>query len=335
VIEHDGQRLRDADLAPFRAAIAAGADAVMSSHAAYPALTGRRDLPGTVAEAVLTRLLRDELGFAGVAITDALDMGALAQGAGQVVEAIAALCAGADLLLATTARGMAERLAEGLGVAASRGLLDGERLAASAERIAQLAALLAAAPRPDLDVVGCAAHGELASELAARALTLVRDPARVLPLGIDGPVLAVMPQPFDRTPADTSSSVEPALAAALRGHGWEVREHVGAADPDAAEIAAVRRLAEGAAAVVVGTIDAFAFPGQVAMVEALAATGLPVVTVSLRMPDVHALPAGTTHVCTYAIHRPSLDALAAALRGTAGFPGRLPVALPAPVGGAA
>lgn len=335
VIDRDADRLRAADLAPFRAAMAAGADAVMSSHAAYPALTGRPDLPGTVSTALLTDLLRDELGFGGVAITDALDMGALAQGAGQVVEAVAALRAGADLLLATTEQDMAQRLAEGLAVAASRGLLDSTRLAASAERIHVLAARLHAAPRPDLDVVGCRAHRELAAELAALALTLVRDPGGLLPLRTGSAVLALMPRPFDRTPADTSSTVDPHLAPALRAAGLEVVEHVLPADPDAAEIAAVLPLAAGVDAAVVGTIDAFAHPGQVALVEALQSDGTRVVTASLRTPDAHALPGRTTHVCSYAVHRPSMDALARALVGDAAFPGRLPVTLPAQHGGGA
>lgn len=328
VIDHDADRLRAADLAPFRAALDAGAEAVMSSHAAYPALTGRDDLPGTVAEEVLTGLLRRELGFGGVAVTDALDMGALAQGGGQVIEAVAALRAGADLLLATAAQGSPERLVEGLAVATSRGLLDRARLAASSRRVRALAGRLGATPRPGLDVVGCAAHRGLAAELAARALTLVRDPGGVLPLTAGEVVLAVMPRPFDRTPADTSATVGAHLGPALRGAGLQVREHVTAPDPGADEIGAVVRLAAGTAAAVVGTVDAFAHPGQVALVTALVAAGVRVTTVSLRVPDVHALPAATTHACTYGLHRPSLDALAAALTGAAGFPGRLPVSLP-------
>ena len=85
----------------------------------------------------------------------------------------------------------------------------------------------------------------------------------------------------------------------------------------------------GAATVVVGTIVASADPAQVRLVEALLATGRPVVTVALRTPwDLAAYPAAGTHVAAWGILPPTLEALAAALFGAIPFRGRLPVRVP-------
>ena len=199
------------EFVPFRAAFAAGARLAMSGHVALPAVTGRDDLPGTLSRAVMTDLLRRDLGFEGVTISDALDMRALAQGPAQVLDVLAAVRAGVDLLLASADPEALARIEETLVRAVARELLDPAEVAATERRVAALRAWLGSAgPAPDLSVVGSAEHLALAAELAARSITLVRDPGGLLPLtGESGPILAVMPRPADLTPADTSSTVAP------------------------------------------------------------------------------------------------------------------------------
>jgi beta-N-acetylhexosaminidase len=336
-VDADASTLRARELAPFRHGIAAGAELIMSSHAAVPAIGGSAELPATSDPAVATGLLRDELGFEGVAMSDALNMRALAQGpAGRAIEAIAALRAGLDLLL-LTADPAGDELDDALALAAARGLVDPAATEASLARVAALRARLAGAPadgEPSLEVVGSAGHRALADELARRSITLVRD-AGLLPLRLeaDDEVVVVMPRPADLTPADTSSTVAPGLAAAIRAHHARVTEHLVGWDPTSDEIAAARAAADGADLLVIGTISASLAPGQVALVEALLGIGTPAVTVALRTPwDIDAYPAATTHACTYSILEPSLVALADALFGRAPFPGRLPVRVAAAVG---
>jgi beta-N-acetylhexosaminidase len=337
--EVDAGLLRERELVPFRGGIAAGAPMVMVGHAAVASLTGRDDLPATLAAPIVTALLRDELGFRGVAISDALNMRALAQGgAGSAIEAIAGLRAGLDLLLLTPdAAATLDALDEALVLAVNRGLLPTEGAVTSLGRVAALRRRLAASPvggEPDLSVIGCSAHQALAAELASRSITLVRDDGNLLPLRLDpaADVVAIMPRPADLTPADTSSTVAPGLADAIRRHHPRVTAHVVTQDPDDAEIAAARAAAAGADLVVIGTISASQQRGQVALVESLLGLGRPTVTVALRTPwDGDAYQAAGTHVCTYSVLEPSLLALADALFGLAPFPGRLPVRLQATV----
>ena len=336
VVEAD--LMRERELVPFGSGIAAGAPMVMVGHAAVAALTGRADLPATLAAPIVTALLRDELGFGGVAISDALNMRALAQDdAGRAIEAIAGLRAGLDLLL-LTAGDEGAALDDALVLAVSRGLVPADGVAASLARVAALRRRLASPPadgEPETSVIGCAAHRGLADELARRSVTLVRDDGNLLPLRLDpgAEVVAIMPQPADLTPADTSSTVAPGLADAIRRHHPRVTAHVVAQDPGDAEIAGARTAAAGADLLVIGTISASLQPGQVALVESLLALGRPTITVALRTPwDLDAYPAATTHVCTYSVLEPSLEALADALFGLAPFEGRLPVQLRATVG---
>jgi beta-N-acetylhexosaminidase len=168
----------------------------------------------------------------------------------------------------------------------------------------------------------------LAREVAARALTLVRDDASLLPLrlGADARVAAVMPKPADLTPADTSSRVVPGLAPALRRHISAVDELLVPTVPAPDDIAAIVEATLRHEVVVLGTIGASFVPQQADLARALLAAHPRVVTVALRTPwDLATYAESRTHMCTYSILQESLDALADALLGHASFPGTLPV----------
>ena len=232
VVRSDRRTLDAGELVPFRAAIAAGAKLAMSAHVAVPALNDDPTLPATLSRTVMTGTLRDELGFAGVSISDALDMRALAQGAAQAVEVIAAIRAGDDLLLTTADATARRRIEATLLAAAARHLFEPADLDASRARLADLRRWLGGTtPQPDLDVIGSAAHVALSRELAERALTRTdRAPDGAEPAPISVPpsarILAIMPEPADLTPADTSSLVAPGLGRALRTRFSSVEEVV-------------------------------------------------------------------------------------------------------------
>jgi beta-N-acetylhexosaminidase len=326
--------LESREFVPFRAAFAAGARMAMSGHFALPAVSGRDDLQTTLSRAVMTDLLRRDLGFEGVTISDALDMRALAQGPDQAVDVVAAIRAGVDLLLASADPEALERIEHTLVRAADRELFDADEVAGTERRLAALREWLASAPpQPDLSIVRGAEHAGLLAELALRSITLVADPARILPVrsGTARRILAIMPRPTDLTPADTSSTVPPVLGAALRRYHADVNEVVVEPEPDAASIAAIRDLAAAADHVVIGTIDAHRLTSQLALVEAVAATGTPTIAVAMRGPwDVASYPAGVTALATYSILPESVVVLAAVISGMAAIRGRLPVRVAVP-----
>lgn len=320
------------EFVPFRAAVAEGVRMAMSGHFALPAISRRDDLPSTLSRAVMTDLVRGDFGFAGVTISDALDMRALAQGLAQALDVVAAVRAGVDLLLAAADPVALQRIEETLVHAAARELFDRGELAAADARISGLRRWLATdsrGPVPELDVVGCAAHRALAATLAARSITRVGDRDGQAAIG-EGPLLAIMPRPADLTPADTSSAVPPSLAPALRRHRRAVEEIVVDQRPDDATIAAVReRVTRGdLATVIIGTIDGHRQREQLALVDAIHASGVPTVAIAMRGPwDVVGYPPGVTALATYSILPGSFDALADVLVGRTPATGRLPVTL--------
>jgi beta-N-acetylhexosaminidase len=128
--------LADSDLVPFRAAIAAGVRTVMTAHVRFPAVD---DKPATISRRWLTEVLRGELGFAGVIITDALDMAAIGDSAESAAGAVGALAAGADLLCLSAGRAAQQRAVSALEAAVADGSVSRRRIAEAAERVQALA----------------------------------------------------------------------------------------------------------------------------------------------------------------------------------------------------
>ena len=339
VVHGSAADLEANEFAPFRAGIAAGARLVMSAHVAVPALTGDPTLPATLSRTVMGGTLRDGLGFRGLTISDAFDMHALAQGAAQAVEVIAAIRAGIDLLLCAPGRPAQRRIEETLSAAACPRLV----------RTGRTGGLERAPGRPSILARG---RGNAARPRCRRLRRARGDLARARGAGADQArsrgrrrqgrerapivfapgtrILAIMPEPTDLTPADTSSAVPPGLGRALRTRFASVDDVVVPVAPGDAEIGGLRTRAESFDAVVVGTIEAHRQSRQAALVRAIAETGTPTVAVAMRTPwDAVVYPEGVPAIATYSILPDSLEALARALAGEIGFPGRLPVAVPA------
>jgi len=159
--------LRALDLAPFRAAIAARLPLLMSAHVRYPALDA--EAPGTLSRAICTDLLRRELGFEGVLVSDDLEMGAITGTLGPGPAALAALRAGVDLLLICHREDRQQAALEAIVQAASTSSADRARLEEAEARVAALRASLpasrAVAPELALERVHASVHAELLAAL--------------------------------------------------------------------------------------------------------------------------------------------------------------------------
>jgi beta-N-acetylhexosaminidase len=322
------EEIAQRELVPFRAAIQAGVRMVMAGHVAVPSITSDDDLPASLAREIVTTLLREELDFDGLAITDALDMRAVAQGAAQVVDVITAVRAGEDLLLGTADTELIARMSEGVAQAEKRGLVDRASGRAVAERLRLLRAWLSRFDQPALEVVGCAEHTAIAREVAQRSITLVRNDDGLLPLRLaaDARVAVLQAAPSRLTPADTSERVAPTLAAAIRRRAPQTDELVTSVDPTSEEIAALRDKVRGYDAVICATAVANLRPEQAALGRVIGEANNRTVLIALRTPwDILAVPEARTYVCSYGALPPTTEALAAALFGEIPFGGHLPV----------
>jgi len=330
-VSHTLERLQQVEFPPFKAAIAADAKLIMTAHLAMPAIDGPDAPPATLSRRILNGLLREELGFEGVIITDAMDMKAIRQGDALGEDALRAINAGADLLLLTSNPDDQRCVYESLVAAIQNGKLDEESTSASIERILSLKRWLTEYPQPDLSVVGCAEHQAVADEIAERSITLVRNETSLLPLKLNPEqrIAAIIPKPIDLTPADTSSYITSELGAALRQYHPTVDEYLISYAPESDEIVTLLERLRDYDMLIIGTLNAYASPNQAEFVRQALKLGIPSVVVALRLPyDLSVFPDAETYICTYSILEPSMWALAKALFGKIKFEGKLPVSIP-------
>jgi len=262
-VPHTLERLEAVEFPPFSAAIQVDVKAVMSAHLALPAIDGTDALPATLSKAILTDLLRSQLGFTGATVSDAMDMHAIRQGKFLAEECARAAKAGIDLLLITADPADHERAWDGLSKAYLNEPQSQGGFQDSVMRISTLKNWLAVNDRkPSLDMVGCAEHLAVAEEIAERSVTLVRDDACLLPatLNPEQRISVILPRPADLTPADTSSYVIPDLAGALRGYHPNVDEIVLPFAPDDQQIQETLKRVNGSDLIVCTTLNAFDCP---------------------------------------------------------------------------
>ena len=185
VIRVDRERLDRVELVPFREAIAAGMGAVMSAHVSIPSLTGSISTPGTLSPAVLSDLLRGEMGFDGLIVTDAMDMAAISRRFGSREAVVRALEAGADIILMPEDPGEAR---ESLAAAVRSGRVSEARLDRSVGRILALKEEMGLDRNRFTDIaalhrkVGIPEHLDRAREVAEASITLLRNRRNLLSL---------------------------------------------------------------------------------------------------------------------------------------------------------
>jgi beta-glucosidase-like glycosyl hydrolase/CubicO group peptidase (beta-lactamase class C family) len=335
VVQGDRVALAERELVPFRAAIGAGVDAVMTAHVALPDLLGPDAPPATLAPEVLTGLLREELGFTGLVVTDALQMAAVAEGYGPGEATVRALEAGSDILLMPEDIGAA---LDAIEAAVAQGRLRETRIRASAHRVltAKARAGLHRERYVDLeavdDVVGSRAHRAVADSVAVRSLVLLRDPAGVFgtPPKDSLDILSVTVALEWDLPAGRT------LDAGLRDAGHRVTSIRLEPDVDASEAERLQERLAAADQVVlgvylptrVGTSRDVLSPALRAVLRQAARTR-PTLAVLLGSPYVVAsLPPEASILLAWGGREISQRAASRAFLGQVDIQGRLPVTLP-------
>ncbi len=341
VVGGDQARLESVELAPFRAAIGAGVSSIMTAHLAVPAIEPNAKLPATLSKNVLTGLLREQMGFRGLIVTDALVMGGITTQYLPGEAAVRALEAGADVLLIPPDPETAFRA---LLDAVKSGRISQQRLNQSVERILRAKARLGLHRQRlvDLNKIGQLVHDPKfqtkAEEIANRSITLVRDEKKAVPLKLDGQkkLMALLVAADPGTPGETFAA--------------EIRKRVENAEvvrvgPELSEARAEEVLKRAAAAdsIVAGLfVRVTAWKGtvgmpeaQVALLKKLAALEKPLAVVSFGNPYlIRSFPEVGTYLCAFSLADVSERAAARAVFGEISITGHLPVSIPdiAPLG---
>jgi beta-N-acetylhexosaminidase len=302
-VDGDLAMLRRRDLPPFTAAIAAGVRAVMPGHLVVPGLTGA--LPATWSAAALTGLLRGELGFTGVIISDGLEMRAVCDPHGLPEAAVRATAAGADLLCLGRDQDEADYLAvrTALAQAVAAGRLPAGRLAEAGDRVAELRSWLARSA-----AVAAASSAAAAGSANGTGLTAAR--RAVLVSGLVHPLIDPVVVEL-RPPHNMAAGGVPwGLGPWLGGHAV-VRIDTGVLEAERADaVRDVLARASGRPLVVV-VRDAHRHSAARAVTRALLAAHPDAVVVEMGLPIWR--PPGGAYVATYGAARTNGQAAAEVL----------------------
>jgi beta-N-acetylhexosaminidase len=332
-LEANRERIETVELAPFRAAITAGVDAVMSAHMAVPALEPQ-NIPATVSHEILTGVLRNQLAFHGLVVTDAMDMLGLAKMFDSGEASVRALEAGVDMLLIPA---NPEQAIAGVTAAVRSGRITRRRLEDSVARVLDAKLRLGLTKRRTVDVE---AVGDVISEprtfdiaqrVANEAVTLLKNEKTAVPLA---------------TPSRACLSV--LTGGRYSQYGREMMREFRESAPgmkisvfdSTTPAVELQHAAQEDASCTANVVAAFAGPsaykGNVALPEELAAFvntltqgSAPVVMVALGNPYLlRSFPTVSAYLATFSTTSTSETAAVRALLGQIPITGHTPVSIP-------
>jgi len=335
ILEMGRERLESIEFVPFRRAIEAGVDSVMTAHVAIPQLTKGAKTPATLSGEILTDVLKNTLGFRGIVVTDSLEMDGIKKHYGNGEVAVAAVNAGVDVLLlppdAVEAIDAVER-------AVKSGEISEKRIDESVKKILYAKQRLGLDKNRTTDIekigniVSSPENIELADEIAGKAVTVIKDEKRLLPLNpsdkrrVFGLVL---------TPVVDAASGMTFLDTFRERFPDAQTEWVNSRVPEA-QLAAIEKAVAAADIVVVATLSRLATGRNIGIpdkhlgiIKKMASQKKPVVWVCLGSPYLLRIaPEIGTILCTFSYSENSQEAAVRALTGESRISGKMPVSIP-------
>lgn len=343
VITYDRARLHDVELVPFRRGVEQGAEAVMAAHIELPALDPAPQTPATFSRPILHDLLRQELGFGGLVYTDSMSMDAVAKMVTPDEGAVRALAAGADQILDSP-----DPIAafNGIKRAVASGRLAQAQIDEPVRRALRAKASVGLHRTRAIDLeavpskVGGRAHAAIAEEAFARAITLVKDDRRQVPLTAprDAPImyLSVLDYPSGWQIAAPSRTFIPELKKRWpQVTSIEVSDHTPMSELDLVRAVAPRYAAVIASVFVRSTSGSGRLDLAAELVRLLKdlsriteRADVPLVTVFFGNPYTASfVPELPAMLLTYDFYDQAERAAVRAIAGEAWLSGRLPVTL--------
>jgi beta-N-acetylhexosaminidase len=336
LIEASRSRMDSVELVPFQAAVDAGMGAVMTAHISVPALNGGNGDPATLSAAVMNDLLRGQMGFDGILVTDAMDMGAIERGWGREEAAVRAVEAGADILLMPPSP---QAAIEGVLNAVAEGRISEDRIDRSVLRLLRTKERLGLHRQRTVplervpEVVGIPSHTEVAGRVARESITLLRNERDLLPL-LGTPGARVISVTYRRE-ADVLAGRY--FNGTLRERYRRLQTVDVTRDSNPAIYEGLLDQARRSSLVVVSLyVTALSYSGTVAIpeetstfIEALADARIPHVVVSFGNPYlIREFPDVRSYLLAYSGSAVSQRAAGAALFGDIPVVGRLPTRIP-------
>ncbi|MBM7645632.1 beta-N-acetylhexosaminidase [Scopulibacillus daqui] len=343
-VPYDLNRLKKVELYPFKQAMDAGLDAVMTAHITFPKVDGTKvvskkdgsliSLPATLSHKILTGLIREQMGFKGVIFTDAMNMQAITDNFGNVDAAIRAVNAGADIL---TMPVDLDSVYTGLIKAVKSGKIKEQRIDESVKRILTLKVkqgIIKSENTDDLNkkidranhIVGSPKHQKIAQNAANHAVTLIKN-HNVLPLknkNMKNSNITVIGHNYLKNLSD-----------AVKRYHSNITTIDAASPLNDTQLNQVKK----SSAIIIGTytsdVDGRAQtnPQMQLVNQLIEKLNKPIIAVAIRNPyDIMAYPKVDAYLAQYSFNNANFNAAAATIFGKNDPKGQLPVTIPAPDG---
>ncbi|MFW6378113.1 MAG: beta-N-acetylhexosaminidase [Bacillota bacterium] len=333
VIEYGPDRLNKVELKPFREAIKAGIDSIMTAHIAFPELTSEAGLPATLSEEILTGILREKLGFEGMIITDCMEMNGIVGTYGTVPAGVMTIQAGSDQVLVSHNRRKQLAVLEELERAVNDGRLSETRIDESVKRVLRLKQQRLSWGEQqkfsDSQFSKLLEEGNtIAREISSEAITVLQDQENIFekPLDKNNEIWLIncsgdISSPVETSPGQTDQGLKSQLAWELSKAGYTVKEFTGLTNEFFKDKIYEKRDLE----LVVITRDIVKNKDQYKLIQSLMAAGIKPIIISQRNPYelkfLDDLPVLTTYDYSPNHARP----LAEILGGKRQAKGKLPV----------
>lgn len=322
VIMSDRSRLAEVELYPFRQAIKNNLDSIMTAHVYFPAIEKKDGLPATLSTAVLTGLLREELGFEGLIITDCMEMDAIVNTFGTVEGAVMTLKAGSDMVLISHTIEKAKKAIRAVIKAVEQGRISQEEINKSVERVMKLKLNRIGDTTVNKEYYDLKREKKVAYKIAKKSVTLVKDENKLIP--ITNPV-SILVCDFNMgriALVEDDKFHENLLVGYLEKEGFSVKYHT--FKNEKMEISNISKYD----LIVACTYNAVADQKQVNIVKQLKKQSEKLLVLSIRNPyDINVLPGIKAFMTIYDYSSVNYQAASEVISGKIKPVGKLPVTI--------
>ncbi len=323
-VNHGKKRLTEVELYPFKEAIKAGIESIMTAHLCFPAIEPEEGRPATLSYNVLTNLLRKEMDFKGLIITDSMTMDAIAKSYGTVKGVIMAIDAGADMVIMTLKK--QKEALEAVYQAVKDGIISEQKIDDSAKRILNLKQKMIGLddiPQVDYNLFDKGVNQEIAYQVAKKGVTLVKDEEELLSNNKRYKKVLVIDFPMNiQTLVEDKKEDANSFIGYLKAVGVEVLHHT--VSRENTQLPALT----GVELVVICTYDALHDSRQIKFVKEMQLKQVPIIVISIRNPyDLKAFPEIPTYLTTYDFSPANLQVASEIIAGKVKPLGNLPIIL--------
>jgi len=327
VVKHDRNHLEKVEFYPFMQAIQAGVDSIMTAHVCFPSIEPKEDIPATLSYNVLTNLLRKELGYTGIIITDCMEMKAIANSFGTIEGSVMSIEAGSDIVLVSHTLDKQIAAIEAVVKAVKEGRITEERINQSVLRILKLKGKrigLKNPPISDYRKIDKNMDEELAYQIAKKGVTLVKDESNLIPIDMFNSKKILVLDFFLKRSSLVEDNIENKnlLVDFLKEEGVEVEHYTFFEGKD------TMPSLKGIDRIIVCSFNAIHNPYQVKIIRKIQNLNIPFIVLALCNPyDLQVFPEVSTFLTTYDYSPFNLKAVSEIIVGKHKAQGVLPITL--------